>query len=472
MLQFSKAQPYLRTTSSSLGRKACALKRRPFTSITPNLSSVNHYVFFSNVVHRGINRSMNHSQLSLGHQRLPLSAVRTFSTNITSTTSTTKVESATENNETNDKDKKWKANNDSNKKKTAGDYFLDNLGTLFLSFIAIVIASLVRSSMGTSEKTKLRSDIEEFASALDPFEINDLRNANRWLDRHFMEYLIQMFSDRSNATNMLNIADGRLSYTDFIGHVSRALKEYSEHSHPTSLKMSSQTKSTPIPNSIQMGHLIDRVILSILNKRESITRTEGNTIKAQGDSPPLSQPHHDHDGRLPIQLLLVTLSLAMNGSIRDRVEILHQIMLLGIQGSDHVTGMSTNTTESSSKSSHHSSTTSLVKEGDIIQMIDYLQQTSQLVPDAQIVEAEVKYPYQKYKIASPVELVHYGKLAKKEELNPEVWDEASMREKNDSHGHDQHEGQSLWTCDDFHHLLRSRNVCAWGECYVKKRGLN
>ena len=63
------------------------------------------------------------------------------------------------------------------KAKTAGDLFLDNLGTVFLSSIALLILTLVRSSRGTTNKTNLRIAIEQSA-ALDPFEIDDFRTAN------------------------------------------------------------------------------------------------------------------------------------------------------------------------------------------------------------------------------------------------------------------------------------------------------
>ena len=145
---------------------------------------------------------------------------------------------------------------------------------------------------------------------------------------------------------------------------------------------------------------------------------------------------------LEFSLLLVALTLSMKGTIRDRVEILYSLLQDGAESQQNDMG-------------GEETKPPAVKEKDVVRMVGYLQKTCQLVPDAQIVESEVKYPIQEYKVGSPFELVHIGKEMKKEELSADALAGGEME----------------WTCDDFHHLLRSRSVCAWGECYVKKKGL-
>jgi len=375
--------------------------------------------------------------------------------------SSTPTNTSLSNHKNNHKEKGDAKDDPNNEQKTAGDYFLDHLGTIFLCIIGIIIASLIRSSKSTSEKNKLRQDIEEFVSALDPYEINDLRNSNVWLDRSAMEYLIQTFSNTSEKFNSIPAVDGKLSYEEFVAYTLRAMKEYSKET--TSSTTLSTVTATPTP-SIQLGHLLDRVVLSILNQKESKNKQQHQNDIFNKNTSSLSSSSTPNDQQLPIQLLLVILSLAMNSSILDRVDVLFQIMSLN---QSQYNNFLNDVTQSSQNSSDQAL---LVKEIQIMSMIDYLQQTSQLVPDAQIVESDVKYPYQKYKIASPLELVHYGKLSKKEELKPDVWDKVSnvdMANKENDHKYQ----ESVWTCDDFHHLLRSRSVCAWGECYVKKRNL-
>ena len=98
-------------------------------------------------------------------------------------------------------------------------------------------------------------------------------------------------------------------------------------------------------------------------------------------------------------------------------------------------------------------------ETDVIKMIDFLQQTCQLVPETQILESETKYPVQEYKVGSPSELMAVGKISKMEQLSDDALKEGASTERK-------------LNCDDFHHLLRSKGVCAWGECYVRKKGLD
>lgn len=287
--------------------------------------------------------------------------------------------------------------------KTAGDIFLDNIGTVFLSAIGLLILTLVRSSYGTSNKTSLRQRIEA-ETVLDPFEIDDLRTANDQMSPEVFRNIYSSLRDSHGWT-----LSQKVDYTLFVSGVRHVMKE---------MKGDAFT--------IQLGHLLDRVVADITEK---IGKEEVNTSCEEG---------------LEFSLLLTALSLAMNGPIRDRVEILYDILKNGKNDNDDLGGMSADNKSPS------------VKENDVIQMVKYLQQTCQLVPDAQIVESDVKYPAQQYKIGSPLELVRIGKEMKKEEISSDVL--AS--------------GDSEWTCDDLHHLLRSKSVCAWGECYVKKKGLH
>ncbi len=285
--------------------------------------------------------------------------------------------------------------------KTIGDVFLDNLGKVFLSAIALIIGALTRSSFATSNRNNLRTEIEQ-RSALDPFEIDDLRLANEDLDRdiflQIMDGIEKKFGSLDGAGEGVQV-----DYREFISVVMNIMK---------GIKGEGFT--------IQLGHLLDRVVISILE-----------TTRA--DSTP-------DEAKIDLSLLLVVLSLCLNSTVRDRVEILFEVM---------------ERQQNSAVAQTNASAT--VKKHNIIEMIGHLQKTNQLVPDAQIVESETRYPVQKYRVGSPVELTEQGTVMKKDELS-----EDAMKHDID---------QSEWTCDDFHHLLRSRAVCAWGECYVKKKGL-
>ena len=166
------------------------------------------------------------------------------------------------------------------------------------------------------------------------------------------------------------------------------------------------------------------------------------------------------DGKVELSLLLVALSLCLNSSVRDRVNLLFEIMVQ----KQNAEAAKQKQTQTITSNQDDTVALSVVDKKYITDMVGYLQQTCQLVPDAQIVQSKTKYPLQQYHVGTPVELTTIGITMKKEELSEGalVMEGIKTEEKNTS---------SSWTCDDFHHLLRSRAVCAWGECYVKKKGL-
>ena len=313
--------------------------------------------------------------------------------------------------------------------KTAGDIFFDNLGKLFLAAIGAIIATLVRSSMASSNQTKLRIKIEEELTPLDPAEIDDLRVANSDLDKEVFHAIIEGVEDA--------FGDGlhqKIDYRDFVSVVMNIMK---------GIKGEGFT--------IQFSHLLDRVIISLLEKQD---KERSDAAVSLDDV---------NDGKLEVSFLLVALTLCLNGNVRDRVEILFDIMTRNqSQIQDHFTDANFNNDgqklgDQDNKRSSTPKESAIVSKTQIIEMIGYLQASCQLVPDAQIVESDTKYPVQKYAVGTPVELTALGMTMKKDELT----EEALQGDAN----------TPTWTCDDFHHLLRSRAVCAWGECYVKTKNL-
>ena len=82
-------------------------------------------------------------------------------------------------------------------------------------------------------------------------------------------------------------------------------------------------------------------------------------------------------------------------------------------------------------------------------MVGYLQATYQLPPDTQIIPTDTKYPAQQWKRASPDELVPGGGVP-------------SEREE------DHHKrNEQVVDIVEFAAILRTKSVCAWGECYHK-----
>jgi hypothetical protein len=120
------------------------------------------------------------------------------------------------------------------------------------------------------------------------------------------------------------------------------------------------------------------------------------------------------DEEMPMALWLTLLSLALNSSVSDRIKVLYEIME-GEEDEDVLTFR------------------------QIRPMVGYLQETCQLVPDGQVVPTETKYPTQQFRRGGPEDLVPW---------------EGSDRDTVDF--------------DAFASILRTKSVCAWGECYERK----
>jgi hypothetical protein len=252
------------------------------------------------------------------------------------------------------------------KKKENSNILLDNLGTVFLLSIAGVVVALVRSSFGSSNKNKIRDQIETDAE-LDPLEIDDLRVANCELTpdvfRTIMSKLVEDFPQ------------GTAKYEEFV---------FSTRKTMASLKGDAFT--------IEMGHLLDRGVDAALKKKGK-TRSD----------------------EISIVFFLTALSLAMDieTSVSERIRILYNALELN---------------------------DSTVTQKDVIEIVGYLQDTFQLAPDTQVIMAETKFPVQQYKVVFSNEMV--------------AWDGPP---------NDPIDVQA------FADILRSKSVCAWGECYFKKK---
>ncbi|KAL7579929.1 hypothetical protein ACA910_004929 [Epithemia clementina (nom. ined.)] len=294
-------------------------------------------------------------------------------------------------------------------KKPEKNLFLDNLGTIFLTAIGLIIAYLIRSYIGSTRRNKLRDELEERAT-LDPLEIDELRMVNPGVTASVFRSMLHELWSR--------YPDGTLTYDDFAQTIRELLVK--QHQIPT----------------IEFGHLLDRVVISILEQH------------GQSSSTPQS-----------ITLWMTVLSMALNSSIKDRVQLLHEILLREEQeqqqeqgGSNRLTedgvvygdgnkdknNNSNNTLEGSS-ASHSNNSKATVRVDKVRQLVQYLQESDQLVIETQLTPtASRAFPIQQYHRGSPQELMKW------EGPDSEPIDVKTLGA-----------------------ILRSRSVCAWGECYRK-----
>ena len=277
------------------------------------------------------------------------------------------------------------------KKKEEKNILLDNLGTIFLTTIALIIAYLVRSFLGSTARNRLRDELEERAE-LDPLEIDELRRVNPGLTAAvFRSLLHEMWSRHPQ---------GQMTYDEFAETIRELLVR--QHKIPT----------------IEYGHLLDRVVLHVL--------------ESQGESSAAPQS---------ISLWMTVLSLALNAPIRDRMRVLYEILsheqdqvANSVEASSDMSGDSIMTTGSSTTATDPVAT---VRLDQVRRLVRYLQATDQLVIETQLFPTkEEAYPVQQYHQGSPEELVQWS---------------GSDSEPIDA--------------DAMASILRSRSVCAWGECY-------
>jgi len=158
---------------------------------------------------------------------------------------------------------------------------------------------------------------------------------------------------------------------------------------------------------LQQGYLLDRVVIKHLVNNQNCS-TYG---VQEGDT----------NSVLPLPFLLVALSLATCTSVDERVKIYHHLM------------SQSNPTE--------------ISFTEAATLIEDLKNTCQIPAEKHVHHADVKYPFQKYRLATGEEMLK----ASLQELKLENTQSFSIHQLLD--------------------VLQSRAVCAWGECFSRKRNL-
>jgi len=251
----------------------------------------------------------------------------------------------------------------------------------------------------------------ENAALLDPLEIEDLRCANSDFTMEVWNTIVEEIKNEFVARGISS-----MTYPQFLSLVMRVMKDVKGEGF-----------------TVQMGHLMDRVVIAELERRR-----EGNDDNAAG--------HQEGSDELPLSFLLASLSLALNSSVADRIRVLYDSMLIGNE---------MNSSSSSSEGQEESTNTNNndASKEQVEEMIQNLQSTCQLVPDAQIVETNSKVPYQTFRVGTGSELAQRAR----EGYGGKKGSQGVTRD-----------GDGPVTLEDFHAILKSRTVCAWGECYIKK----
>ncbi len=335
------------------------------------------------------------------------------------------------------------SNSDGEKKKSnetsgSSNIFLDNLGTMFLIFIGSIIGWLVRSYYNGARKNSVRETLIESTAHADPIELDDLRIANTELTPSVFYEIIQHIIDQTPTItttdaeqhDRLSSSVMRMTYPKFIQLVRTAM-----------IKMNGEAFT------IQCGHIIDRLVLAALIKYDKCSNDPPNTGSSNMDDILDGTTTGTDDKRnqtlidkieMPIEFWLTVLSLALYSSAKERIEILHSVF--------HQFSLPPTTESTSPK----------ITMSQVIQLIGYLQDTCQLVPDAQIIMTSHKYPLQEYIVGAPEQMIDH-----------QQWDVKADENKVTTIDTKSFKGHNI-TVDMLSDILSSRSVCAWGECYKYK----
>jgi hypothetical protein len=139
-------------------------------------------------------------------------------------------------------------------KSNTSNVFLDNLGTIFLTGIGLVIVSLTRSYYGSVNRNKIRHRLEE-VSVLDPLEIDDLRTANSGaLTTEMFRLCVHNLATHIRESRQLETGDIAMLYEDFVWVVRKTLMK----------------KHGPLCT-VEFGHLMDRVVLNKLSSAKNFS---------------------------------------------------------------------------------------------------------------------------------------------------------------------------------------------------------
>lgn len=360
-----------------------------------------------------------------------------------------------------------------NNNSSSSNVFLDHLGTIFLSAIGCIVAWLMRSYYNTKARNLLRDSMEQTA-AIDPIELDDLRAANSELTRPvFMEiqkHVLRSALARTPAvvTEDANTDTGTtMTYPDFVTAVRTAMLQHYQGDPSFT---------------IQLGHLLDRVAAAAVLKpqlQEPQPQHHGiynaNTVSADTTKRSLELV------QMPVQFWLTLLSLALSETPTERIHVLYDILQTGSNNNiiHHHTNNYDSNDDTVNDSSSSDSASPLLSIDQVVAMVGYLQDSCQLTPDTQIVDTTNKYPLQEYVVGTPSQLVDRHSWLPQEqppmpppppppplETNQMT---RSSNNNNNSNGNDQTATSRLIDRNAFADILRSKSVCAWGECYRPKK---
>jgi hypothetical protein len=340
------------------------------------------------------------------------------------------------------------------------------MGTIFLTVIGGIVAWLVRSYMNSQERLAVRNRLEA-CSAADPIELDDVRVANSnlvHLNARTFSQAMELVQSQLDVSSSSSSSDQtgchmHMTYPQFVTAVRTAL--YTIQTLQEQSKLTDTNAAAQVAVTVQLGHILDRIALSMLLKTPS---------KSSASAAPeiVKQPNQQWTTvALPLAQWWTLLSLAMDVPPRQRIPILLQAML---QSPPSSSSYPTAVADTETGDKPLEASTAQTDDNDaltypqVVELVSYLQASCQLAPDAQIVaDPSRQYPLQRYTIGTPHQLVDLAlatMATTSSSSSPSNTTPAPPLLKHDA---------GLYDCQALEAILTSKSVCAWGECYRKTK---
>lgn len=158
----------------------------------------------------------------------------------------------------------------------------------------------------------------------------------------------------------------------------------------------------------------------------------------------------DAEQKIDVDAMLVAFSMAVKGAVDERLQCLFNLATRApVSASD----------DESDAEAAESVDGREISQGELERLLQLLLETYQIPSEKRVLPVEEKYPFQVYKSADAHDLLSAAVQAQVADKKISA-DEANER--------------SAYTFEAFSQIMRSKQVCLWGECFAnaKKRMKN
>ena len=322
-------------------------------------------------------------------------------------------------------------------------FFQKHIGKFILTGISSIVFFIWRWVQKRYDAIAMEERVEEF-SFLNPHEMNELGRQNRWSFEETHQ-IIEAFNQENDHLSQLYTSSKENSTSDD-GGFSDGDSSAMYTTYQQFVAFLSQHLTKPIQN----AYMWDRMVLGATRKGQSFTLSPfpsslANILSKHGknvhetlerEEMKLAQYMHE--------FYLLSLLPLTSCSLEEKVSLIMQIYQQEEEQEEQ-----------------------LLSHEQLTRLTTFLKMSFQLPSAVQVVKTEDFIPYQQHREAVGFEIVKNG-LEEMEKMKQKV-----AKENKEKEGHrnprkrqkSQEEGLTYYDQEEIMLFLKSRDVCAWGECY-------